>query len=166
MNDSAVNLPVPAPPEQSVAVQDAGDVTECNQMQPFQFPVAAAEGRDVTECYRMQPFVIPYAEYLCERQQLAIHLLLCGEREGKVAKKVGVSRQTIWRWRNDIHFYRALAAGRKVAFGSAIDRLRALVPEAVDRVEEQLEAGNLMAPYRVLRLAGPGPTHPDEAGLE
>jgi hypothetical protein len=115
-------------------------------------PVAIIDGKEVTASDAMLRFHTRFAPYLCDRQLRAIELILAGEREGKVAEKVGVCRMTLWRWRNDCHFRWALAEGRELVFGAALDRLRVLVPHAVDRLQDQLEAGDAMAPYRFLRL--------------
>ena len=115
-------------------------------------PAVTIDGKDVTECDKMIRFQSRFSPYLCERQLHAIELILAGEREGKVAEAVGVSRMTLWRWRNDCHFRQAVAEGRELVFGAGMDRLCTLVPHAVDRVQDQLEAGNAMAPFRILRL--------------
>ena len=47
---------------------------------------AAAEGKDVTNCDELLRFQNQFSEYLTDKQQLAINLLLAGEREGKVAE--------------------------------------------------------------------------------
>ena len=98
--------------------------------------------------------VAPYAEVLCDRQQTAIELLVGGERPGAVAEKIGIGRTTLWRWRKyDWQFRRALAAARQAVFGEAIERLRCLVPEAVDVLQARMQEGSDLAAARLLRLA-------------
>jgi hypothetical protein len=112
----------------------------------------------------LERFHIPHSEHLCERQQLAIRLLLIGEREGKVARQVGIGRTTLWRWRKDVHFKGALAACRSLAYANAMERLSGLVSRAVDRIEEQIEQRDRLAPFRVIRLARAGRPEPAEDG--
>lgn len=76
---------------------------------------------------------------LTVEQQNAIDLLVTGISDREVAEKVGVSRQTVTNWRlNNLAFQAELNRKRKDMWGSSKDRMRALIPKAIDRLEKSL----------------------------
>lgn len=101
-------------------------------------------------------------------QQNAIDLLAAGLRDAEVAERTGVSRQTVNGWRNhEPAFQAALNARRADLWAGAVDRLRALLPMALEVLAERLEgARDPRFALEVLRLAAipqaslahPGPT--------
>ena len=75
-------------------------------------------------------------------QQNAVELLVAGAKDREVADAVGVNRVTVTRWRNlDPHFQAELNRSRKEIWASSTDRLRGLLPRALDRLESELEGG-------------------------
>jgi len=93
-------------------------------------------------------------------QENAIELLLCGKSDREVAEAVGVTRQTVWEWRNrNPEFIAALNARRQEVWGSHVERLRQLVTKAIDVLEENLDgkAGAKLqqeAAVHILRAVG------------
>jgi len=82
------------------------------------------------------------AQGLTVEQENAIDLLLTGATDRDVAEAVGVHRVTVTRWRNyDPHFQASLNRRRKEIWSSSTDRLRAMLPRALDRLERELEEG-------------------------
>ena len=76
---------------------------------------------------------------LSQEQQNAIEHLLQGRSDRATAEAVGVSRQTVWEWRNkNPVFIAELNRGRAELWGEAKERLRALANRALDVVELQL----------------------------
>ncbi len=101
------------------------------------------------------------------RQLRAVDLVASGLTDAEVADEVGVDRATVWRWRARSPWFEAAVNGRREeVWGAARDRLRALVPLALDALEEGLA---LEAPHRartaleVLKLTGIGAL-PSEVG--
>lgn len=77
------------------------------------------------------------------KQENAIDMLVTGATNSEVAEAVGVNRVTVTRWRlYDPRFEAELNTRRKALWGSAVDRLRALLPRAIDALEAELDAGN------------------------
>ena len=74
---------------------------------------------------------------LTDKQGLAITLLVQGLNDTEVAEKVGVTRETVNRWRHngDDAFKVALNAAREQVWEDALARLRALVSDAVTVLE-------------------------------
>lgn len=73
-------------------------------------------------------------------QENAIDLLLQGKSDREVAEAVGVSRQTVTEWRNKNPLFAAeLNRRRQEIWGSQVERLRRLVAQAVDVLEEDLK---------------------------
>lgn len=105
-------------------------------------------------------------------QLSAVDLLAGGKNDIETADALGVHRVTITRWRNySPEFRAALAERRKAVWGSAADKLRALVPKALDTLAAELESGEDKASVAmaVLKLAGGAitvvpndPTDPEE----
>lgn len=66
-------------------------------------------------------------------QASAIDLVMAGLSDREVAEKVGVSRETVNRWRNRHPAFRAeLNRRRRALWDNGLDRLRLLFPEAVE----------------------------------
>jgi hypothetical protein len=72
-------------------------------------------------------------------QENAIEHLLQGKSDRSVAEAVGVSRQTVWEWRNrDPLFIAELNRQRVELWSEARDRLKSLANRALDVIEIQL----------------------------
>ena len=86
----------------------------------------------------------------------AIDLLAAGLRDGEVADHVKVSRQAVNGWRNrDAAFRAALNARRAEVWTGAVDRLRAMLPTAMEVLAEPLERErDSQIALALVRLAG------------
>ncbi len=94
---------------------------------------------------------------LSVEQENAIDLLVAGTSDRETAEAVGVSRQTVCNWRNHHPaFIAALNARRLETWGASSDRLRALLPKALDALEGAItgEAPDWKAAAKVVELAG------------
>jgi transcriptional regulator with XRE-family HTH domain len=112
-------------------------------------------------------------------QMNAIDHLLQGQSDRAVAKAVGVSRQTVWEWRNrDPLFIAELNRQRLELWSEACERLKSLANRALDVLEEHLDSGDpkiaLAAAKYVLQgtkllgetnLRVEGPTTPEDVIL-
>ncbi len=108
---------------------------------------------------------------LTTEQQSAIDLLVLGKSDQETADAVGVHRVTVTKWRlYDALFQAELNKRRRDVFGTAADRLRALLPVAVEVLEAELSdtenrsRGQLaLAIIKAvgLNLGDIGPTDPD-----
>ncbi len=115
--------------------------------------------------------VMPKPAELTVAQLSAVDLLAGGKNDTETAAALNVHRVTVTRWRNySPEFRAALAERRKAVWGSAADKLRALIPKALDALAAELETGDDKATVAlaVLKLAGPlplnitDPTDPEE----
>lgn len=105
-------------------------------------------------------------------QHSAVDLLAGGKNDTETADALNLHRVTITRWRNYLPEFRAaLAERRKAVWGSAGDKLRALVPKALDTLAAELEHGadKAQVALAVLKMAGAAiavvpndPTDPEE----
>lgn len=93
-------------------------------------------------------------EGLTDKQLQAIELLVQGIRPGVVAHRVGVARETLWRWRQRPEFRRHIELLRYELHASRVDRIWRLVDMSYDVVEEHLEEGDPQVALRLLDLAG------------
>ena len=108
---------------------------------------------------------------LTPEQQHAIDLLVLGKSDQEVADSIGVHRVTVTKWRNyDACFQAALNVRRRDVFSTSADRLRSLVPVAVEVLAAELnnpENGNRgQLALSVLKAIGMaagdiGPTTPE-----
>lgn len=72
-------------------------------------------------------------------QENAVEILLQGRSDRSVADAVGVSRQTIWEWRNrNPVFIAELNKRRSEMWREARERLKSLANRSLDTVEQQL----------------------------
>lgn len=80
------------------------------------------------------------ASVLTLTQQSAIDLLAAGKNDTETAEALGLNRVTVTRWRlYSPEFRAALAAQRAAIWGASADRLRALIPKALDALADALE---------------------------
>ena len=108
---------------------------------------------------------------LSVQQQTAADLLAIGNNVTTVAEQVGVARQTVSEWLNQNPAFQALVNQRRQElWDSSSDRLRALLPNALDVLEQALKSGSVKAAISVLKAGGlhglqkpEGPTDPRDA---
>lgn len=107
---------------------------------------------------------------LTDRQATAIDLLLAGKSDTATSEAIGAHRTTISRWRAYHPAFQAeLTRRRAELFGSATERLRAMVPKALEVLEAELDGENkLNTAQSILRMAGldkldPPKGSPDDA---
>lgn len=110
------------------------------------------------------------AHGLTQAQQSAVDLLAAGKNDTETAATLNLSRVTVTRWRLYSPEFRAALNDRRAAvWGAAADRLRALLPRALDTLADAMERGDdkVNVALAVLKLAGPlplvptGPTDPE-----
>jgi hypothetical protein len=110
-------------------------------------------------------------QVLNARQLRAVDLVAGGGSDRDVAEVLGCDASTVWRWRTgNPAFGAALNARRHELWEHSLDRVRALVPRALDVVEQAIDAGDSRAAMALLKLAGLGSIDlgaigPSEAGL-
>jgi hypothetical protein len=76
-------------------------------------------------------------------QRNAIDLLVQGKSDQETADAVGVNRVTVTKWRNyDPWFQAELNQRRQDVWGGSVDRLRGLLPRALERIEQELDGPN------------------------
>jgi transposase-like protein len=105
---------------------------------------------------------------LSPKQELAADLLAAGETISGAAEKVGVARQTLSEWFNHSQEFRiAIESRRAEVWQTMTNKLRALVPKAIEALEQELSGVNRMrAAAQILKLAGlhnaPTPLAPED----
>ena len=93
------------------------------------------------------------SQQLNAQQLRAVDLVAAGMTDAEVADELGVDRATVWRWRTrNPWFEAALNRRREEVWGAARDRLRALVPLALDAVEQEITSGGLTGARTALEL--------------
>jgi hypothetical protein len=98
-------------------------------------------------------------------QRNAVDLLAAGKNDTQTAESLGIHRVTVTRWRlYSPGFRAALAVQRAAIWGAAADRLRAMLPKALDALADALDRdeGKVDVALAVLKLAGPLPLVPVE----
>src|SRR5512142_1607768 len=98
-------------------------------------------------------------------QQNAVDLLAAGNNDTETADALKLHRVTVTRWRlYSPEFRAALAAQRAAIWGASADRLRALLPKALDTLADALEHADdkVTVALAVLKLAGPLPLVPTD----
>jgi hypothetical protein len=86
----------------------------------------------------------------------AIDLLITGKTDQEVADEVRVNRVTVTKWRNyDIYFQAELNKRRKGIWSASLDKMRALVPKAMERLEKEIDNENgWKIALEVIKIAG------------
>lgn len=100
-------------------------------------------------------------------QQSAVDLLAAGKNDTETAEALGLNRVTVTRWRLYSPEFRAALADRRAAvWGAAADRLRMLLPQALDTLADALinpeTPDRVSVALAVVKLAGPLPLVPPE----
>lgn len=81
-------------------------------------------------------------EGLTVAQQNAVDALACGKNDTETAELVGVHRVTVTKWRRySLPFQAALNRHRSDIWSAGVDRLRSLLPKAMETLGELLEEG-------------------------
>ena len=91
---------------------------------------------------------------LSDRQRAAVDLLLHGESDVNVAEKLEVNPCTVWRWKQQPDFRGSLKLLREIVYGSTMERLHGLLPQAVDVLQKDLQRGHAGSAIRLIRLVG------------
>jgi len=112
---------------------------------------------------------------LSGKQEMALELVMCGMSDGDIAKRAGVSRQTVNTWRNHDDHFRMLLAERRVSLREQYrGDLSGLVSEAVGGMREAIQEGDMLtrlwAAHAVLRMLGlqaavPTEKKPSQVGI-
>ena len=92
---------------------------------------------------------------LSEKQYQAIDLILQGMTDEEVASRIGISRQTVNKWKNkNPAFIAELNRRRKEIHDASRDKLIRLASKAIDTLEQEVEAGNWKVALEILKMAG------------
>lgn len=90
---------------------------------------------------------------LNEKQEMAIPLVLAGLTDEDVAKEVGVTRQTVNKWKNqDFEFIDYLNYHRALLQRAYWDEVYALIPKAVEILVEALEGDDQKVKIDVAKM--------------
>jgi DNA-binding XRE family transcriptional regulator len=94
------------------------------------------------------------------KQRVAVVHILCGQGDARVAKLVGVTRQTIHNWRKDPRFQAHLQALRRDLGTMLQDRLSSMAIKALDTIDDLLSSKDarirLAAAKAVIRALNAG----------
>jgi transposase-like protein len=96
---------------------------------------------------------------LSQKQMIAIDLVVSGMPDGEVAKKLGLARQTINKWRNhDLDFKYILACRRLQIMESFRDKLTGMAERAIEILAKNMESADEKVQNQsaqiILRLSG------------
>jgi hypothetical protein len=90
---------------------------------------------------------------LTPEQENAIDLLIMGKPDREVAESLGIARETVTRWRHERPVFIAeLNRRRQALWAEHHERLRALVGQAVEVIEQAVCGGNLKAAVELLKI--------------
>src|SRR5688572_12296679 len=90
------------------------------------------------------------SQRLTTQQARAVDLLVGGNRIHDVAAALGVDRVTIWRWRQTAEFEAELNSRRHELWQGSIERLRSLVPSALETLALELEGKHKLRAAEVI----------------
>src|SRR5438128_1249622 len=90
---------------------------------------------------------------LSDQQLTAIQLLIDGHADSWVAKKIEISRMTLWRWKNYHPLFKSeLSRRRHEAWSAAGDRFRRHLFAALKHIRQQLDDATALTSFRAARL--------------
>ena len=88
-----------------------------------------------------------------EKEEMALALILQGRKDAEVAKELGISRMTIWRWKKDnVQFIQALEEKRAHLRQQAEDNLLELTESAVNAIRDALNNGDTKIRLQAAKL--------------
>ena len=103
--------------------------------------------RDVSQVIELPPTALTAAQYQC------LELLFIGLSVTQVARKLGVDRRTIQRWRSsNPHFQSAYNRRMLEATECSEQRLRRLSEKAISVIERHLDENSLAAATNLLKI--------------
>jgi hypothetical protein len=90
------------------------------------------------------------------KQHRALDLIASGMSDREVGEALAVDRSSVWRWRtHDPDFQAELNQRRNDLWQSSVERLRALIPQAIDALGDELRGPNRhRAAETILKHAG------------
>ena len=96
---------------------------------------------------------------LSMKQEQAISLMMAGKSDTEIGKEVEVSRECVWRWRNEnAEFMEAARKRRENLVARHTEELHNLLGEALKVVKESLRSGDAPTKLRValqlLKMSG------------
>lgn len=95
---------------------------------------------------------------LSDAQQSAIAMIVSGQTFKRVCDALTIDPRTLYRWRRERAFRRALDARRGELWSTAGDRLRSMLDRSLDVFDEQLSEtfrpSRFRAANAILRIAG------------
>jgi len=96
------------------------------------------------------------SQNLTEKQLSAISLIIQGKNDSEVAREVGVTRETVNRWKNqDEHFEAELNRIERDMWNESKRKLRELSSKAIEILAKELEGEDkLKASIHVLKALG------------
>ena len=119
----------------------------------------ASPGNNIHASGPLIDYILRPRKHLSEIKKTAIDLLLQGLADQDVAAQVGADRSTIFRWRRQPRFARALEAQRQLRRERAANQLQSMVPGALKILQQQLDSSDnrerLRAVSILLRFATP-----------
>ena len=87
------------------------------------------------------------------KEEMALALILQGRKDAEVAKELGISRMTIWRWKKDnVQFIQALEEKRAHLRQQAEDNLLELTESAVNAIRDALNNGDTKIRLQAAKL--------------
>jgi hypothetical protein len=106
--------------------------------------------KQLTENHRISQFF-----ELSDEQQRAIPFILTGKTDREIAETIGVSRETVTRWRNENPvFIAALNHERRQLWDASRNNVHSLVRKAVSVVEHALDQNDTRAALAILKMTG------------
>ena len=113
-----------------------------------------AEKTEFTKVDESLRFLERNENKLTTRQQQAVELLALGESKTKVASEIGVSRQQIHKWSQNVYFRAKFLKRHTELWQENKESLRGLTGKAVAVIESELENGNIRAAVELLKIVG------------
>ncbi len=96
---------------------------------------------DAQENLPLRPVESPVDDGLSQKQRMAIEHLVAGRSITLTAPAIGVSRQTLYNWKADPRFARALARRGIEVLDALSSRSRSILQQAARRVERSARSG-------------------------
>jgi hypothetical protein len=97
-------------------------------------------------------------------QENCIDPLILGDSDEEAGTNVGVSRQTVWTWRNTHPYFRiCLERRRGDLYRTSCERLRSLVSRAIQNIAGAIEEGSVPLGVELLKIVG---IHGDDGGVK